>query len=195
MKLFFCAIATILSLSANAATWFAIVTDDNLAWGAAVGKGTIQSASKEAADTCKKYAKHACKNVLVAKDQMGIIAVASSPSRLSYGIGLDLEDVKKTALDNCAAETPTNETCEIKWIGVNADKATLAKAEKIAKANTPSNTSSSDCRPRTSQLTCQSRCTNGDCIVTYANGCQMRVRVQAQFNSFSNQWTYPSPSC
>lgn len=51
----------------------------------------------------------------------------------------------------------------------------------------------SDCRPRTSYLRCQSSCTNGDCIVSYENGCKMRVQVSPQFNGA--QWIYPSPSC
>lgn len=50
-----------------------------------------------------------------------------------------------------------------------------------------------DCRPRTNYLRCQSSCTNGDCIVSYENGCKMRVQVSPQFNGA--QWVYPSPSC
>jgi hypothetical protein len=51
------------------------------------------------------------------------------------------------------------------------------------------------CRPRSTHLRCQSTCTNGDCIVSYENGCKMRVQVSPRFDSFQNQWTYPSPQC
>ena len=52
-----------------------------------------------------------------------------------------------------------------------------------------------NCRPTTSSIRCQSRCTNGNCIVTYENGCEIRVQVQAKFNPFNSQWEYPSPGC
>ena len=51
------------------------------------------------------------------------------------------------------------------------------------------------CRPNTPSIRCSSNCTNGNCVVTYENGCKMRVQVQPRFNPFSNQWTYPAPSC
>lgn len=52
-----------------------------------------------------------------------------------------------------------------------------------------------NCRPNTPTVRCQSSCTNGNCIVTYENGCKMRVQVSPRFDSFQNQWVYPSPSC
>jgi len=59
----------------------------------------------------------------------------------------------------------------------------------------PEKLSSGNCRPRTATLRCQSSCVNGDCIVTYENGCKMRVQVSPRFDGFQNQWVYPSPSC
>ncbi len=58
-----------------------------------------------------------------------------------------------------------------------------------------SNESSEDCRPKTKQLSCKSNCTNGDCMVTYENGCKMRVQVSPRFDGIQNRWIYPSPSC
>jgi hypothetical protein len=52
-----------------------------------------------------------------------------------------------------------------------------------------------DCRPKTNQLRCSSQCYNGDCEVTYENGCKVRVQVNPKFDPFTNQWSYPSPSC
>lgn len=74
-----------------------------------------------------------------------------------------------------------------------ASKAVLKQVAahvKTSKAST-----GGDCRPRTSSLRCQSNCVNGDCVVTYENGCKMRVQVNSQYNSFNNQWEYPSPGC
>jgi hypothetical protein len=56
-------------------------------------------------------------------------------------------------------------------------------------------TQGGDCRPRTSNLVCQSTCSNGDCLVTYQNGCKVRVRVNPKFDPMTNNWTYPAPSC
>lgn len=58
-----------------------------------------------------------------------------------------------------------------------------------------SNLTGGNCRPNTPTVRCQSNCANGDCIVTYENGCKMRVQIPAKFNPFNNQWEYPSPSC
>ncbi len=52
-----------------------------------------------------------------------------------------------------------------------------------------------NCRPRTNQLSCSSQCYNGDCVVTYENGCKVRVQVSPKFDPFTSQWTYPAPSC
>lgn len=60
---------------------------------------------------------------------------------------------------------------------------------------TPEVSSTGDCRPTGTAIRCQSRCINGDCILTYENGCKIRVQVRPSFNSFNNQWEYPSPSC
>lgn len=52
-----------------------------------------------------------------------------------------------------------------------------------------------NCIPNTSQRSCQSQCTNGDCLVTYQNGCKVRVQVTPQFNPMNNSWEYLSPGC
>ena len=67
-----------------------------------------------------------------------------------------------------------------------AAKSARVPAETVATGN---------CRPKTSRITCQSQCFNGDCVVTYANGCKMRVTVASKFNPFNSQWEYPSPDC
>ncbi len=85
------------------------------------------------------------------------------------------------------AESFTN--CRDKDITNWADFAGFAK--KTA-ATTPA---SANCRPRTASVRCTSSCNNGNCVVTYENGCKLRVQVSPTLDPFSNQWTYPSPSC
>jgi hypothetical protein len=55
--------------------------------------------------------------------------------------------------------------------------------------------SSGECRPTGPIIRCNWKCNNGDCILTYENGCKVRVQVQPNFDSFSNSWVYPDPSC
>lgn len=59
----------------------------------------------------------------------------------------------------------------------------------------PASAVEKSCRPTTPSVRCTSRCTNGNCELTYENGCKMRVQVPAKFDPFNNQWTYPAPSC
>lgn len=51
------------------------------------------------------------------------------------------------------------------------------------------------CRPTGATIRCQSQCVNGNCIVTYENGCKVRVQVQPQYDPINNLWTYPAPAC
>lgn len=100
-------------------------------------------------------------------------------------------DTGKWALEqgkkNC--EKANGETCEVIAFGAIKGNFTVAKAASPSKpqASAPS------CRPKTSHIRCSSQCFNGDCTVTYENGCKMRVQVQPQFNGSS--WVYPPPSC
>lgn len=67
--------------------------------------------------------------------------------------------------------------------------AARARKERTNAANNGS------CRPTTTSVSCSSQCVNGDCVLTYPNGCRMRVQVQPRFNGFTNQWEHPAPSC
>ena len=97
--------------------------------------------------------------------------------------------------------TPFPKTSRTGKIVAPARKVTAAEPQptppKAAKsARVPAETvATGNCRPKTSRITCQSQCVNGDCVVTYANGCKMRVTVASKFNPFTSQWEYPSPGC
>ena len=82
--------------------------------------------------------------------------------------------------------------CSVVWSGAIAGK--IASYNASDKSTTPV-PSAKNCRPTTQPLRCTSQCTNGNCTITYENGCKMNVQVQPRFDPFSNQWNYPSPSC
>lgn len=82
--------------------------------------------------------------------------------------------------------------CSVVWSGAIAGK--IAKYNASDKSTTPV-PSAKNCRPTTQPLRCTSQCTNGNCTITYENGCKMNVQVQPRFDPFSSQWNYPSPSC
>jgi hypothetical protein len=42
---------------------------------------------------------------------------------------------------------------------------------------------------------CRYSCNNGDCEVQRDDGKFFNVQVDAQYDSFSNTWVYPAPSC
>ncbi len=62
-------------------------------------------------------------------------------------------------------------------------------------AKSTSATEQKSCRPNTQSIRCSSQCYNGNCVVSYENGCKIRVQVQAKYDPFTSQWEYPSPSC
>lgn len=165
------------------ADWMALALDGEGTWGIAVRKSSKKQAETAALNECVKAKGVKCR-VVGASDQLGYVALATSKNRVQANVGDTLADAKRAALDACAAKTSTDDTCTIEWTGLNG---VIREASKNAKTN--------DCRPRTDTLRCRSNCVNGDCVVEYENGCKMRVHVSPRYDSFSNKWTYPSPSC
>lgn len=98
----------------------------------------------------------------------------------------DLQEAVDAAYDRCAS---TYKSCQSEGITNWEDFAGFRKKspEKVVV--------NESCRPHSTRVVCQSRCANGDCILTYENGCKIHVTVQPNFNSFTNQWEYPAPSC
>ena len=93
---------------------------------------------------------------------------------------------------NKGCENLTGLTCASVWSGAIAGVYSVAStpAPRPLRVATEKN-----CRPNTPTVRCSSQCTNGSCVVTYENGCKVRVQVQPRFDPFNNQWTYPAPSC
>lgn len=171
------------SATPSFADWLALAVDESGAWGISVRDSSKKQAESAALKQCKKQKTNKCK-VAGSSDQLGYVAVATSKTSVRANVRDTLDDAKRSALDDCAKETATDDTCEIKWTGING----VVREQQSA-------SNSADCRPKTREIRCRSNCVNGNCVVEYENGCKIRVQVSPRFDPFSNQWTYPSPSC
>jgi hypothetical protein len=169
--------------SPSFADWMALAVGDAGTWGISLRKSSKKQAESAALKECVKAKGVKCR-VVGSKDQLGYVALASSKTWVTAQIEDTLADAKRAALDKCAKETSTDDSCTIEWTGING----------VVRDN-PQTAQTNDCRPRTPELRCRSNCVNGNCVVEYENGCKIRVQVSPRFDSFSNQWTYPSPSC
>lgn len=161
-------------------------------WGYASNYDTQKEADKQAILSCKEASK--AKGLQKLANQCKVVDRADGPGygtilcgvggcawSLSYNTGQEAIDA---AFANCSK---SYSNCQEKDIQFYKDFAGFTPA--------PSQNTANDCRPRSNSLRCSSSCTNGDCIVTYENGCKMRVQVQPRFNGFTNTWEYPSPNC
>lgn len=110
-------------------------------------------------------------------------------THLAYGYD-NADKAAEEAKANC--EKNAARACElVHWNAVRG----VVKTQDPPPAPKPAPVAQGDCRPKTATLRCRSQCTNGNCLVTYENNCQIRVQVQPRLDPFTNQWTYPAPSC
>jgi hypothetical protein len=97
----------------------------------------------------------------------------------------------QAAISGCAQKA--KEDCRVVWSGaIPGDMGTKGPTPVQAPA---AGRDAPSCRPTTQNIRCSSQCTNGSCIVSYENGCRIRVQVSPRFDPFKNQWIYPAPSC
>ncbi|QSI78486.1 DUF4189 domain-containing protein [Niveibacterium microcysteis] len=173
--------------------------DDTKAIVRAEGKGRVGIArSSLGLDDAKKRALQSCGKpdckVVVKVAKPGFYSVAEpDEGDGNYFIAYHYSDSDKADAEaNQGCFELNGKACRVLWSGAIAGTYTTGSAP----AARPSPVASErNCRPNTPTIRCSSQCTNGDCTVTYENGCKMRVQVQPLFDSFSNQWTYPAPSC
>ena len=153
------------------------------------GAAGVADAKKFALDECT-----GCKIVDVVTAP-GFYSVAKSAVdadgnglfHLAYAFD-DSDEADATAIARCRERS--GRECTLSHYGVIPG--TIHKALPTA---APARQAEASCRPNTPTVRCSSQCSNGDCVMTYENGCRMRVQVQARFDGFTNQWTYPAPSC
>lgn len=162
--------------------------------GMAVSAVSLKDARSRAVASCNAPN---CKPVQEFTDP-GFIAVAQTANPdsdgnffVAYGYR-NSDKADEEAKKGC--ERLANEPCKVWFSGAipgNVNNAPEVSTEPIKQrvAHVP------NCRPATPSVSCSSRCVNGDCVVTYENGCKIRVQVSPRFDSFSSQWKYPSPSC
>lgn len=171
------------AVSPSFAEWLALAVDDNSTWGIALRQPSKKQAESMALKECSKAKGVKCR-VVGTTDRLGYVAVATSKTSVWAYVDDTLAGAKRAALEACAKQTSTDDTCMIKWTGING----AVRAQ-------PRTAQTTDCRPRTREIRCRSSCINGDCVVEYENGCKIRIQVSPRFDPFSNEWTYPSPSC
>lgn len=97
----------------------------------------------------------------------------------------------KDAVQGC--EENAGSPCRLIYSG--AIRGRMKTAAPAPAPKPPAPAAAASCRPNTSVIRCSSQCTNGNCIITYENGCRIRVQVNAVYDPFTNQWKYPAPSC
>lgn len=168
----------------SSADWVAFARDSDGAWGIVVRQPSKKQAEAMAMKQCSKNSKKMKCRVIGSSDRLGYVAVATSKTSVLAELRDSLEEAKRFALDACAENTSKEDYCEIRWTGING---------VVREQTQPSR--SGNCRPKTKEIRCRWNCVNGDCILEYENGCKVRVNVSPRFDPFSNQWTYPSPSC
>jgi len=165
------------------------------------GRVGYGSSNKSIADA-KRIAIESCKHpdckVVEIMSEPGFISVAkfeddkeeNTVVYVAYGFR-DADEADKVAQAKC--KDRSGQDCKL--ILSSSIAGTLSnESSASAKPVTPVVTNQ-NCRPNTPTIRCQSNCVNGDCIVSYENGCKMRVRVSPRYDGFQNTWVYPSPSC
>ncbi len=130
--------------------------------------------------------------------QPGFFAIARAKDETSASIHLvygasNSDDVKKEAIEIC--EQKFKEKCHLAQIGAIAGKIAEASPRPVLRPAPAASANPQSCRPNAASIRCTSQCTNGNCVVSYENGCKVRVQVSPRYDPFTNQWVYPSPSC
>ena len=161
------------------ASWFALSVDEQYNWAIIANQDNKNKAIADALALCKKHYGDTCRS-LGASDANGYIALAVSPSSISAYPANSASQAQTMALQSCQKNSNQGDQCEIAYETTNGHIPTQ---------------NAQNCRPTGQYIRCSSRCTNGFCTVTYENGCQLQVQVQPRFDMFTNQWTYPAPSC
>lgn len=129
----------------------------------------------------------------------GFIAVArtakqDSPVNFYTAWGFtDSNRAHESALEGCRKKA--GEPCNIFYSGAIPGPIPVHAAAKTIEPAPMAATNPRSCRPTTATVKCDSKCVNGNCVLEYANGCKIRVRVESNFNPTNNTWEHPLPSC
>jgi hypothetical protein len=126
----------------------------------------------------------------------GFLAVAMSnkePKVAGYDYGFDNPDDAIASEMKVCRKNADSDGCYI--LNVGAIRGDLDAVKTIENTSVFNSNQSQSCRPNTNPIRCTSNCVNGNCKVTYENGCVIEVTVQPKYDPLNNMWTYPSPQC
>lgn len=183
------------SLQANARSAVAFYsTKTDFGYGYSHGYDTQKEADAEALKNCQERSRKTgepliqkCK-VSMRPKVAGFGAGVCGDSSCNVAVGYE---TSQAAVDSAYESCRKNSTgCQSENIKFFYDDVGFGTSNQTAQRN-----NNASCVPKSSTRQCRSSCTNGNCKVTYNNGCTINVQVQPSFDAFSNQWTYHSPSC
>lgn len=185
-------IATLIGSNAHAG-WFAWVSDDlGSSNGWCPDAPTKAKAIAIAKDNCRKYSAAPCNVIKLATKEGGWFVVAASKTSMYLTYAQDSErDAQNWSLNRCMDKTSAGDECKVVL-------SVLRPGEIERQAVTPPSSlvqAKQDCRPTGNRLQCYANCNNGDCTITYENGCVRRIQVPPTFDGVLRQWKYEVPSC
>lgn len=191
-----CFILGVISLNSFAFTSIATINGHaSQSWMVAYNYKSQKEADKDALEGCRVEARKngisgmakSCKITDRAKGP-GYGAQTCGDDGCAWVSGSDdQQQANDTAYNNCSK---SYKNCNSQNLTIWED---FAGFKQAAKKQSPA--AEKSCRPTTNTIHCTSHCENANCLITYENGCKMRVQVTPEYDSFTNQWKYPSPAC
>lgn len=160
--------------------------------GYALKMKSIPNAEKAAMASCEEKS---CK-IIWSVAEPGFFALMSAVKGDEYADyivqsgGTNLDNVITAGKSSCEQQHP-GATCKVVFYGSIGGKVKTASNSNAAAI--PRSPQSQSCRPTTDVVRCSAKCINGNCTITYENGCKMKVNVQPSFNG--STWVYPPPAC
>lgn len=180
----------LMNYSIASAEWIGIATTKDAEWAISAGNKTQKEARNKAKSSCENYTKKSCNNIRTLNTLESYVAVAQSKTWIEVATAQTMDIAVNDSLNRCASHTDKNDVCNIVWKGINRELKTPKRI--ISPASAKNNKS---CRPNTNPIRCHSNCINGDCVVTYENGCKIQIQVSPKYDPFENRWKYPTPQC
>ncbi|MFN4327626.1 MAG: DUF4189 domain-containing protein [Limnobacter sp.] len=182
----------LVSTTANAANFFTSVhigaSNQGRTFFVANSEKSLAEAKKGSLQMCaKKYDSKNCESIYADKGE-GYLSVIDSPDG-SYGWAFDSDRQASIdhAYESCKKVSKVSCNSKASVVEPSLSKSTVQKMESNKYPPAP--------KAQPGVTTCNSKCINGDCYVTYSSGEKKRVQVRQQYDGLNNTWFYPSPGC
>lgn len=164
-----------------------------------VGVGYSIKNSNEAIQKAMKACGHSDCKLEWTITEPGFVVVAQKEQQdndgdvyFQYG-GTNLEYSVMDALANCKEHYKNK--CSVTRAFSIPGAVIVKDTSPKPKTSTTQEISDRNCRPNTKNIRCSSQCSNGNCVVTYENGCKIHVQVTPTIDPFSGQMSFPTPQC